>query len=125
MDEEYEPVHEVVDDYHGPRSGFADYRGAPHWFCALGWEARPEEGGAKPDNSGYEPKDDRFFLVPVTAPNGKSDLRDRDIPAPAGKAQLSGRFAALAGGSLAVVRLPRHLLTLRRNEPSPPRIFWV
>lgn len=70
MGEEYEHVHEVVDDYHGPRSGFADYRGAPHWFCALAWEARPEEGGAKPDNSGYDPKDDRYYLVPVTAPNG-------------------------------------------------------
>jgi hypothetical protein len=36
MGEIYEPVHEIVDDYQGPRSGFADYRGKPHWFCALG-----------------------------------------------------------------------------------------
>lgn len=35
MGEEYELVHEVVDDYYGPRSGFADDRGAPHWFCAM------------------------------------------------------------------------------------------
>ncbi len=70
MGENYEPVYEVVDYYDGPRSGFADYRGKPHWFCALGWVSPPEEGETERDLSGFDPRDDRFFLVPVTAPNG-------------------------------------------------------
>lgn len=70
MDEVYEPVHEVVDDYHGPRSGFADYRGRPHWFCALGWVPSPEEGEGERDLGAFDARDNRYYLVPVTAPNG-------------------------------------------------------
>lgn len=70
MSEAYEPVHEVVDDYDGPRSGFADYRGKPHWFCALGWVSPSEADEAERDLSGFNPDDDRFYLVPVTDPNG-------------------------------------------------------
>jgi hypothetical protein len=70
MNDVYEPVHEIVDYYDGPRSGYADYRGEPHWFCALGWVSPPEDEEVEWDLSGFNPRDDRFYLVPVTAPNG-------------------------------------------------------
>jgi hypothetical protein len=70
MDSGFEPVHEVDDHYDGPRSGFADYRGEPHWFCALGWSSPLEDNEAEWDVSGFDPHDNRFSLVPVTNPNG-------------------------------------------------------
>jgi hypothetical protein len=70
MEEVYEAVYEVVDDYHGPRSGLADFRGKPHWFCALGWVPTPEEGEAKWSPSEFDPREDRYALFPVTGSNG-------------------------------------------------------
>ncbi|QEL17550.1 hypothetical protein [Limnoglobus roseus] len=74
MGDGFEPVHEVVDYCDGPRSGFADFRGRPHWFCAVGWLSPPEDGEAEWDVTGFDPRDNRFQLVPVAAPNGSQAL---------------------------------------------------
>ncbi len=50
-----EPVHSVDDWYDGPRSGTADYQGAPHWYRSL-----------YRDQTEWNPDEDRFELTPLT-----------------------------------------------------------
>lgn len=50
-----EPVHTMADYYDGPRSGAADYLGAPHWYRSVYL-----------DGPAWDPDEDRFELTPLT-----------------------------------------------------------
>lgn len=52
----FEDVYTVDDWYDGPRSGFAEYRGAPHHYRSLYL-----------DHDSWDADEDRFELVPVSS----------------------------------------------------------
>lgn len=56
MTSPFERVYTIGDWYDGPRSGAADYRGAPHHYRSLYLDT--------PD---WDPQEDRFELTPLTA----------------------------------------------------------
>lgn len=58
----YEPVHSVDDSYDGPRTGIADFHGAPHHFRSLAWIRRESE---------WDSEDERFQLAPVAHADSK------------------------------------------------------
>jgi hypothetical protein len=74
MDDGFEAVHEVIDYCDGPRSGFADFKGKPHWFCAVGWSSPSGDNETERNTSGFDPHEDRFQLAPVSNPNGSRAL---------------------------------------------------
>jgi hypothetical protein len=51
-----EPIHVIDEWYDGPRTGAADYRGAPHHYRSLYL-----------DNERWDPDEDRYELTPLTA----------------------------------------------------------
>jgi hypothetical protein len=55
-DSEFEDVYTVDDWYDGPRTGFAQYRGAPHHYRSLYL-----------DYNDWDTDEDRFELIPVSA----------------------------------------------------------
>ena len=55
-DSEFEVVYTVDDWYDGPRTGFAQYHGAPHHYRSLYL-----------DYDEWDADEDRFELIPVTA----------------------------------------------------------
>jgi hypothetical protein len=64
MEEGFEPVYSVEDYYDGPRTGTAEFRGVLHRYTSLGWES--PDG---PTTADWDPRDDRYVLVPVTGPS--------------------------------------------------------
>jgi hypothetical protein len=55
MNDAFEAVHTVEDYYDGPRSGVADFEGAPHYYRSIYL-----------DGSRWDADEDRFELSPVT-----------------------------------------------------------
>jgi len=56
MHSESEPIHVIEEWYDGPRTGAADYRGAPHHYRSLYLDS--ERGN---------PREDRYELTPLTS----------------------------------------------------------
>jgi hypothetical protein len=66
-DSEFEEVHTVDDWYDGPRTGFAQYHGAPHHYRSLYLDHE------------WDADEDRFELIPVTADVLAAGLEGRAI----------------------------------------------